>query len=66
MQTMSKSGITKPNPKLCYKAVMDYTYTEFYILNGDTMKNSISNAINYWSKNLTANNCEYNREIERE
>ena len=26
MQTISKSGITKP--KLCYKAVLDYTYTE--------------------------------------
>lgn len=28
MQTRSKSGITKPNPKLCYKATIDYTYTE--------------------------------------
>ena len=26
MQTRSKSGITKP--KLCYKAIMDYSYTE--------------------------------------
>ena len=29
MQTKSKSGkIVKPNPKLCYKAVLDYTHTE--------------------------------------
>ena len=28
MQTRSKSGIVKPNPKLCYKAVFDYTHTE--------------------------------------
>ena len=28
MQTRSKSGITKPNPKLSYKATIDYTYTE--------------------------------------
>ena len=28
MQTRSKSGITKPNPKLCYKATIDYTYIE--------------------------------------
>lgn len=28
MQTMSKSGITKPKSKFCYKFVMDYTYTE--------------------------------------
>ena len=28
MQTRSKSGITKPNSKLCYKAVLDYTFTE--------------------------------------
>ena len=28
MQTRSKSGIVKPNPKLCYKAVLDYTHTE--------------------------------------
>ena len=28
MQTRSKSGIVKPNPKLCYKAVLVYSYTE--------------------------------------
>lgn len=28
MQTKTKSGITKPNSKLCYKAVLDYNYTE--------------------------------------
>ena len=28
MQTRSKNGITKPNTKLCYKTVLDYTYTE--------------------------------------
>ena len=28
MQTRSKSGISKPNPKLCYKIVLDYTFTE--------------------------------------
>ena len=28
MQTRSKSGIVKPNPKLCYKAVLDYTHSE--------------------------------------
>ena len=28
MQTRSKSGISKPNPKLCYKAVLDYTFTK--------------------------------------
>ena len=28
MQTRSKSGITKPKSKLCYKVTMDYTYTE--------------------------------------
>ena len=28
MQTRSKSGITKPNIKLCYNTVLDYTYTE--------------------------------------
>ena len=28
MQTRSKSGITKPNTKLCYKTILDYTYTE--------------------------------------
>ena len=28
MQTRSKNGITKPNSKLCYKATIDYTYTE--------------------------------------
>ena len=28
MQTRSKSGITKPNTKLCYKIVLDYTYPE--------------------------------------
>ena len=28
MQTRSNSGITKPNTKLCYKTVLDYTYTE--------------------------------------
>jgi len=28
MQTRSKSGISKPHPKLCYKAVLDYTFTE--------------------------------------
>ena len=28
MQTRSKSGIVKPKTKLCYKAVLDYTYTE--------------------------------------
>ena len=28
MQTRSKSGITKPNSKLCYKATVDYIYTE--------------------------------------
>lgn len=27
-QTRSKSGITKPKPKFCYKSVLDYTYTE--------------------------------------
>ena len=28
MQTRSKSWITKPKSKLCYKVVMDYTYTK--------------------------------------
>ena len=28
MQTRSKSGISKPISKLCYKAVIDYTFTE--------------------------------------
>ena len=28
MQTRSKNGITKPNTKLCYKTVLDYTYTK--------------------------------------
>ena len=28
MQTRSKNGITKPNTKLCYKTILDYTYTE--------------------------------------
>lgn len=28
MQTRSKSNITKPNAKLCYKIVLNYTYTE--------------------------------------
>ena len=28
MQTRSKSGIVKPNPKLCYKAVLDYSHSE--------------------------------------
>ena len=28
MQTRSKSGITKPNSKLCYKVVLDYNFTE--------------------------------------
>ena len=28
MQTRTKSGISKPKSKLCYKAVMDYTFTE--------------------------------------
>jgi len=28
MQTRSKSGITKPNSKLCYKTILDYTFTE--------------------------------------
>ena len=28
MQTRSKSGISRPHPKLCYKAVLDYTFTE--------------------------------------
>ena len=28
MKTRSKSGISKPNPKLCYEAIMDYTFTE--------------------------------------
>lgn len=28
MQTRSKSGISKPKSKLCYKVAMDYTFTE--------------------------------------
>ena len=28
MQTKSKCGITKPHPKLCYKAVLDYSLSE--------------------------------------
>ena len=28
MQTRSEGGITKPKSKLCYKAVLDYTYSE--------------------------------------
>lgn len=28
MQTRSKSGITKPKSKFCYKTILDYTYTE--------------------------------------
>ena len=28
MQTRSKSGISKPNFKLCYKATVDYSYTK--------------------------------------
>ena len=28
MQTRSKSGIVKPNPKLCYKAMLDYSHFE--------------------------------------
>lgn len=28
MQTRSKSGIVKPKTKLCYKAILDYTYTK--------------------------------------
>ena len=28
MQTKSKSGISRPHPKLCYKAMLDYTFIE--------------------------------------
>ena len=28
MQTRSKCGITKPHPKLCYKAMLDYSLSE--------------------------------------